>query len=79
MIQFIALGGFLGAGKTTTILAAATHLEAQGRTVAVITNDQGTSLADTKLVDAERPSLLTDEPLCRLLRERMARAPAITR
>ena len=53
MIRFIALGGFLGAGKTTTILAAAKQLEAQGRAVAVITNDQGTSLVDTKLVRSQ--------------------------
>lgn len=49
MIKFIALSGFLGAGKTTTLVAAARHLEAQGHQVAVITNDQGTELVDTKL------------------------------
>jgi G3E family GTPase len=50
MTNFIPFSGFLGAGKTTTILTAAAELEAHGRTVAIITNDQGKSLVDTKLV-----------------------------
>jgi G3E family GTPase len=50
MIKFIALSGFLGAGKTTTLVAAANALQAQGHRVAVVTNDQGTELVDTKLV-----------------------------
>lgn len=50
MIRFIALGGFLGSGKTTTLIAAAKRLEAGGRAVAVVTNDQGTELIDTQLV-----------------------------
>lgn len=49
MIKFIALSGFLGAGKTTTLVAAAQLLESQGHRVAVVTNDQGTELVDTKL------------------------------
>jgi len=48
-IRFIALSGFLGAGKTTTMIAAAEQLRAEGNTVAVITNDQSTSLIDTAL------------------------------
>lgn len=43
------LSGFLGAGKTTTLVAVAKHLQSQGRRVAVITNDQGTELVDTQL------------------------------
>jgi Ni2+-binding GTPase involved in maturation of urease and hydrogenase len=50
MIKFIALSGFLGAGKTTTLVATATALQAQGHRVAVVTNDQGAELVDTKLV-----------------------------
>ncbi|MFG3702244.1 GTP-binding protein [Micromonospora sp. NPDC047620] len=50
MITFIALSGFLGAGKTTTMVAAAHLLERQGKRVAVVTNDQGTDLVDTKVV-----------------------------
>lgn len=43
------LSGFLGAGKTTTLVAVAKHLQSQGHRVAVITNDQGTELVDTQL------------------------------
>jgi len=52
MIQFIPLGGFLGAGKTTTMLAAARLLEDRGERVSLITNDQGADLVDTKLAKA---------------------------
>jgi hypothetical protein len=45
--RLVLLGGFLGAGKTTTMLAAARLLESRGRRVAVITNDQGDRLVDT--------------------------------
>jgi G3E family GTPase len=44
------IGGFLGAGKTTLILAAAAVLERQGVRVAVVLNDQGDDLVDTHLV-----------------------------
>ena len=40
------LSGFLGAGKTTAIEQACIFLEKQNVPVAVITNDQGTSLVD---------------------------------
>jgi hypothetical protein len=43
------IGGFLGAGKTTLILAAARLLEARSLRVAVILNDQGDDLVDTHL------------------------------
>ncbi|MES2220391.1 MAG: GTP-binding protein [Acidobacteriota bacterium] len=41
------VGGFLGAGKTTLILAAAQELERRGVRSAVILNDQGNELVDT--------------------------------
>lgn len=41
------VGGFLGAGKTTLILAAAKELEHRGIRSAVILNDQGSELVDT--------------------------------
>ncbi|WP_432840174.1 GTP-binding protein [Dactylosporangium sp. CA-092794] len=50
MMRFIAVSGFLGAGKTTTLVAAAAALQARGRRVAVVTNDQGADLVDTKLL-----------------------------
>lgn len=43
----ILLGGFLGAGKTTLILAAARILQARGIRTAAILNDQGDDLVDT--------------------------------
>jgi hypothetical protein len=44
------IGGFLGAGKTTLILAAASILQQRGLRVAVILNDQGDDLVDTHFV-----------------------------
>ncbi|HEX3811635.1 MAG TPA: GTP-binding protein [Mycobacteriales bacterium] len=48
-MRIITFGGFLGAGKTTTMLALARRLEHSGERVAIITNDQGTDLVDTVL------------------------------
>ena len=47
----VPLGGFLGAGKTTLILAAARVLENRGLRAAAVLNDQGHDLVDTQLVD----------------------------
>ncbi len=47
--DYIMVGGFLGAGKTTALLRLAQHLTAQGRRVALITNDQSHGLVDTAL------------------------------
>lgn len=57
MIKFIALSGFLGAGKTTTLISAARSLEQQGRRVSVITNDQGTALVDTRMARSSLDSV----------------------
>jgi G3E family GTPase len=46
------IGGFLGAGKTTLINKLAKNLMAQGKNVAIITNDQGEALVDTKYCHA---------------------------
>jgi Ni2+-binding GTPase involved in maturation of urease and hydrogenase len=46
------LGGFLGAGKTTAILALAEWLSARGRKVGLITNDQSVGLVDTAMLSA---------------------------
>lgn len=43
------VGGFLGAGKTTTLLAAARELRRRGHRPAIVTNDQGRDLVDTQL------------------------------
>ncbi len=46
-IRFILLGGFLGAGKTTTLGRLAATYRAQGLNVGIVTNDQATDLVDT--------------------------------
>lgn len=50
--HLVLVGGFLGAGKTTLILAAARELARRGLRSAVILNDQGDSLVDTQLARA---------------------------
>lgn len=47
------ISGFLGSGKTTAILKAAKYLLAEGKKVAVITNDQGAKLVDAALFSRE--------------------------
>lgn len=44
------VGGFLGAGKTTAIIAAAERLLGRGQKIGVITNDQGSNLVDSAVV-----------------------------
>lgn len=46
-IRFLMLGGFLGAGKTTTIARLARHYQTHGKSVALITNDKASDLVDT--------------------------------
>lgn len=41
------VGGFLGAGKTTTVARLARHYMEQGQKVAIVTNDQAADLVDT--------------------------------
>lgn len=48
--RYIMIGGFLGAGKTTTVGRLAKHLNDQGLRVGLITNDQAGGLVDTKLL-----------------------------
>ena len=48
----VLVGGFLGSGKTTLLLKAAARLRDRGLRSAIITNDQGGELVDTRLVDA---------------------------
>ncbi|MFK7736419.1 MAG: GTP-binding protein [Pirellulaceae bacterium] len=45
--RFILIGGFLGAGKSTTVGRLAKHYVGLGKRVAIITNDQTTDLVDT--------------------------------
>lgn len=41
------VGGFLGAGKTTTLARMARHYQAAGKRVGIVTNDQAENLVDT--------------------------------
>jgi G3E family GTPase len=52
--DYIMVGGFLGAGKTTALLRLAEHLTARNRRVGLITNDQSSGLVDTALVNAHQ-------------------------
>ena len=46
-IRFIMVGGFLGAGKTTTVGRLAKAYQDRGLKVGIVTNDQATDLVDT--------------------------------
>ena len=50
--RYVMIGGFLGAGKTTSILRFAEWLTARGLKVGLVTNDQGGGLVDTALAQA---------------------------
>lgn len=52
-IRFIMLGGFLGAGKTTTIARLARIYQSRGLRVAIVTNDQASDLVDTQTLRAQ--------------------------
>jgi G3E family GTPase len=52
-IRFVMLGGFLGAGKTTTIARLAQAYQQQGLKVGIVTNDQATDLVDTQSLRAQ--------------------------
>lgn len=51
--RFIMIGGFLGAGKTTTVGRLARHFQLAGKNVAIVTNDQATDLVDTNLLRSQ--------------------------
>jgi G3E family GTPase len=48
--KYIMIGGFLGAGKSTTVVRLAEYCRDRGKRVGLITNDQGGGLVDTELV-----------------------------
>jgi len=52
-IRFVMVGGFLGAGKTTTLGRLAKAYQARGLRVGVVTNDQATDLVDTNQLRAQ--------------------------
>jgi G3E family GTPase len=51
--RFMMIGGFLGAGKTTTLSRLARHFQSRGLRVVIVTNDQATDLVDTNLLRAQ--------------------------
>src|SRR6184192_3852185 len=48
--RYLMIGGFLGAGKTTSVARLAQQLTGQGLRVGLITNDQGSELVDTAML-----------------------------
>lgn len=56
--ELIVVGGFLGAGKTTSILSIAKYLLSTGKKVGIVTNDQGSDLVDTNFLKASGMSVL---------------------
>lgn len=52
-VRFVMVGGFLGAGKTTTLARLARQYMAQGRRVGLVTNDQAQDLVDTTSLRAQ--------------------------
>jgi Ni2+-binding GTPase involved in maturation of urease and hydrogenase len=50
--DYVMVGGFLGAGKTTAMLRLAEHYSRAGRRVGLITNDQSQGLVDTSILSA---------------------------
>jgi len=50
--RVVAFGGFLAAGKTTSLLALARRLKADGKSVGIVTNDQAGRLVDTEIFRA---------------------------
>lgn len=51
--NLVIVGGFLGAGKTTSILSIAKHLLGSGKKIGIVTNDQGSDLVDTNFLAKE--------------------------
>ncbi len=47
--HYVMIGGFLGAGKTTSILRLAKHFAAEGKRIGLISNDQSQGLVDTAM------------------------------
>jgi Ni2+-binding GTPase involved in maturation of urease and hydrogenase len=52
-VRFVMVGGFLGAGKTTTLARLARTYQARGQRVGLVTNDQAHDLVDTNALRAQ--------------------------
>lgn len=53
VMRFVMIGGFLGAGKTTTIARLARAYQEQGLKVGIVTNDQAADLVDTHMLRSQ--------------------------
>src|SRR5207237_5929883 len=53
LLRFLMVGGFLGAGKTTTLARLARHYLSRGQRVGLVTNDQARDLVDTNSLRAQ--------------------------
>ncbi|MFA5341595.1 MAG: GTP-binding protein [Clostridia bacterium] len=58
------IGGFLGSGKTTLILNLAKSLIEKGKTVGIVTNDQGSDLIDAKFLKANGLDVMSVKGKC---------------
>src|SRR5712692_422296 len=52
-LRFVMVGGFLGAGKTTTLARLARHFVGRGQRVGLVMNDQAQDLVDTNSLRAQ--------------------------
>src|SRR5262245_54420992 len=52
--DYIMVGGFLGAGKTTALLRLAEYVTSKNRRVGLLSNDQSPGLVDTALVQSHQ-------------------------
>src|ERR671935_1569111 len=52
-VRFVMIGGFLGAGKTTTMARLARFYTGRGQRVGLVTNDQAQDLVDTSSLRAQ--------------------------
>jgi G3E family GTPase len=52
-LRFVMVGGFLGAGKTTTLARLARFYQGRGQKVGLVTNDQAQDLVDTTSLRAQ--------------------------
>ena len=62
--KLIIVGGFLGAGKTTSIICMANHFMQSGLKIGIVTNDQGNQLVDTHFMRANGLEVLAVEGGC---------------
>ena len=62
--KLVIIGGFLGTGKTTTILSLARKLLDSGKKIGIVTNDQGSDLVDTNFLSANGLEVLAVEGSC---------------